>query len=316
MYHNQQRRHGGLAIMWRKNIGYAMKVLKLPMQSDRIMVISVNIPDRLPLFIINVYCPTTNATINNYNDVIDDLQVLYDTYKDEGIVILCGDLNAQLGVEAGPRGNCPQSIRGKCLVRYLDHNNVYSLVTEGTCTGPVCTYWPDDDHKSPTQIDHFIINREHKDIVINCSVSDDDSANTSDHVPIHLTISTQLRRYNPAHRTMYNWSLCNVELYGQVLRSLLRDNMCEVTINDKDDIETYLARVQECITFAMTQCVPLVKRSHYKRPYWDNELKMAHGIQKEKRTVWVQEGRPRGMQHASYKSYKECKKAFAKIVTC
>jgi hypothetical protein len=314
MYHNQQRKHGGLAIMWRKNIGYAIKLLKLPLQSDRIMVISVNMPDRLPLFIINVYCPTTNASITDYNDVIDDLQVLYDTYKDQGIVILCGDFNAQLGVEAGPRGNSPQSIRGKCLVRFLDHNNVYSSVTEGTCTGPLCTYWPDDDHKSPTQIDHFILNREYKHIVVNCSVSDDDSANTSDHCPIHITIGTLLRRYYPAHRTMYNWSLCNVELYGQVLRSVLHDKMCELTISGKDGIDTYLARVQECITIAMTQCVPLMQRSHYKRPYWDNELKMAHNIQKEKRMVWVQEGRPRGMQHASYQSYKSSKKVFAKML--
>jgi len=142
-------------------------------------------------------------------------------------------------------------------------------------------------------------------------VSDDHSANTSDHVPIHVTIGTHLRRYNPAYRAMYNWSVCNLELYGQVLRNLLRDKLDEFNINNKDDIDTYLSRLQECITTAMTQCVPLMQSSPHKRPYWDNELKVAHGVQKEKRKVWIQEGRPRGMQHASYQSYKSCKKAFA-----
>ena len=35
--------------------------------------------------------------------------------------MLCGDFNAQLGVEAGTRGNDPQSIRGTCLLQFMNH---------------------------------------------------------------------------------------------------------------------------------------------------------------------------------------------------
>jgi len=198
------RRNGGLAIMWRKDISYSVSEVTLPICTDRIMAIRLDMPDKVPLVVINVYFPTTNMSVNDYQDVIDDLQVIYDTYINDSNVIVCGDFNGQLGSQAGPRGNNPPTIRGQHLLRFLDHNAACSLVVDGICDGQICTFWPGDDIRSPSQIDHFIISRDNFHIVQNCSVCDDHSLNTSDHVPIFLSVSISITRHLPYQRVTYN----------------------------------------------------------------------------------------------------------------
>ena len=126
--HNNRVRQGGLAIVWRKNIDYAITDVPLTVQTDRIMAVLVRSQQNTPIVIINVYCPTTNETIDAYQDVMNNLQIVYDTFSDNSIVIMCGDFNAQLGITAGPRGQDPQSYRGKYLQELMTHNGMCSLV--------------------------------------------------------------------------------------------------------------------------------------------------------------------------------------------
>ena len=135
--------------------------------------------------------------------------------------------------------------------------------------------------------------------------------NTSDHIPIVVRVNTDLKRHKPAGRISYNWSKCDMEQYGQVVRNILASKMKNILVNHKHDIDIYLRAMQEALSYAMIQCVPVSKKCKYKRPYWDNELKVADELQKQKRRDWVIQGTLRGMHYDSYKSYKATKRQFA-----
>ncbi|KAJ8299638.1 hypothetical protein KUTeg_023698 [Tegillarca granosa] len=49
------------------------------------------------------------------------------------------------------------------------------------------------------------------------------------------------------------------------------------------------------------------------KPYWNNDVKMAHKNERNARKIWVTEGKPRGMQHDSYRNYKRFKNIFRKV---
>ncbi len=73
-------------------------------------------------------------------------------------------------------------------------------------------------------------------------------------------------------------------------------------------------RLQKDIITSMDLCIPVSRSCPHQKPYWDAELKQCHDDQKHKRRVWIQEGRPRGMQYASYSTYKAGKRQFAKLL--
>ncbi|VDI24480.1 Hypothetical predicted protein [Mytilus galloprovincialis] len=49
------------------------------------------------------------------------------------------------------------------------------------------------------------------------------------------------------------------------------------------------------------------------KPYWNADVKQAHTKERNMRRVWMQDGRPRGMQHESYFNYKRAKRDFRNI---
>ncbi|CAC5401107.1 unnamed protein product [Mytilus coruscus] len=49
------------------------------------------------------------------------------------------------------------------------------------------------------------------------------------------------------------------------------------------------------------------------KPYWNADVKKAHTKERSMRRVWMQDGRPRGMQHESYFNYKRAKRDFRNI---
>jgi endonuclease/exonuclease/phosphatase family metal-dependent hydrolase len=313
MYNNRIRQ-GGLAIMWRNSIDYAITELPLTVKTDRIMAICIQSPGNTPVIIVNVYCATTNETTDKFQDIINNLQIVFDTYSDNNIVIMCGDFNAQLGQSAGPRSQHPQNYRGKYFQEFITYNSTCSLITQNICQGPVSTYWPDGDNRNPSQIDHFIVDMDYMSVISYCSVYDDDCSNTSDHVPILLCIDHNVTRYVFKQRLVYNWEKCDTMQYGQVVREQISNQLSDFTIHNSADIDMYLIKLQECLIVAMTQCVPTATKCPYKRPYWDNELGAAHKLQKSKRQVWISNGRPRGMDYDCYREYKLSKKTFGKLL--
>ena len=63
---NNNLRRGGVAILWRKCIGYAVSDVRLNLDTDRIVGIKIHCPGKLPTFIFSVYMPSTNFSTNEY----------------------------------------------------------------------------------------------------------------------------------------------------------------------------------------------------------------------------------------------------------
>jgi exonuclease III len=314
---NSNIRQGGLAILWRKNIGYAISELQLGLNTDRIMGIKIQSNGQEPIFLFNVYLPSTNASLSEYQHIIDLLQIAYDTYFEQGLVLLAGDFNAQLGsTQNTRRAGTVQTIRGKYLESFLCHNNLYSLVADNMCTGPVCTYWSDNNIGVSSQIDHFVIAHDLRRYISWCKVFDDNDLNTSDHVPIMCKLHVYINRHQPQKRTTYNWGRCDVNEYSQVVRQGIIDTMVDEPVTSVVQIDNMLQKLQSVIQAAMDRCVPKSKACPFVRPYWDQEIKEFYNDQKQKRHVWIEDGKPRGMQHLSYNSYKRAKRLFAKLLRC
>ena len=93
--------------------------------------------------------------------MLDMVQIAYDTYFGPGVVLLGGDFNAQISSNCNRRAGVAQNIRGNYLEAFLTHNNMYSLLSDNICTGPLYTYWSDNNSGVSSQIDHFTIANDH-----------------------------------------------------------------------------------------------------------------------------------------------------------
>ena len=55
------------------------------------------------------------------------------------------------------------------------------------------------------------------------------------------------------------------------------------------------------------------KFNRHTKPYWTNEIKVQHSESRRLRRIWISEGRPRGMNHLSYRNYKKAKNNFRQL---
>ena len=307
-------RKGGVATLWRKNIDYAITKLDIPTHCDRFIGICVNYPNQLPIFIINVYFPASSCDISMYIDCLNMLQIIVDQYSSQGVVIVAGDINGQLGPAPMRRPGTCQNERGKYFNDFLFYNQMFSTVSDISCKGPLFTYYPDYILNKPSQIDHFVLNLEYVDVVKACYVHDENVINLSDHVPISMSLNININRYECNSRAVYDWNRCDINQYKVLLDSNLTGADTINCLEPKQDINDRLTNIQNSIVKTMTKCVPVYKSCPYKRPYWDSELANAHRGQKLKRYIWVMEGRPRGWNYKCYAEYKNSKKIFAKLL--
>ena len=315
MEHNPSLRQGGVAILWRKAMGYAISDVCLNIVTDRVVGIVLQRQEQLPVYIFTVYMPSTNATMDDYQQILDILQVIYDTFFEKGIIVISGDFNAQLGSnKTGRRQGVEQNIRGKILEQYMMRNNLCSLVVDQLCTGPMYTYWSDNNTDRASQIDHILIANDHKLSVLECNVFDYESLNTSDHVPVMCKLDTGIPLYTRASRVAYNWSKGDLEAYKQCIREYIISSANSNNLSDTNDIDNLLSQIQGCIISSMDRCIPVSRSRPHQRPYWDADLEQTHAFQKSKRHIWILSGRPRGMNYATYSAYKEAKRQFAKLL--
>lgn len=61
---------------------------------------------------------------------------------------------------------------------------------------------------------------------------------------------------------------------------------------------------------AASTTIPTSKYRLYLKPEWTPKVKHLHDLERQKRRMWISEGRPRGMCHESYKNYKRAKRDF------
>ena len=91
---NRRVGKGGVAILWHKSLDH--HVTPLDITSDRICGIQYRLNQHLNFYILQVYAPSSNHSVQVYRDFIDHLHAIISTYCHYGLVILMGNFNAHL----------------------------------------------------------------------------------------------------------------------------------------------------------------------------------------------------------------------------
>ena len=79
--------HGGIALLWKHTIDDFVTPLE-NIESDCIVGIRCDFDNCDPLFILSVYLPSSNSTIDEFKEYLDFLWALYDSLSDKGHVVI------------------------------------------------------------------------------------------------------------------------------------------------------------------------------------------------------------------------------------
>ena len=70
-------------------------------------------------------------------------------------------------------------------------------------------------------------------------------------------------------------------------------NVMKMTLKSHDPNQTSDLIISSILRSA-DECLPKVKFNKHTKPYWSNDLKLAHAESRRLRRVWINLGRPRG----------------------
>lgn len=307
---------GGVAILWHKK--YDRNITPLSLDDDRIIGIKFVVNSSLSIYFFQMYLPCSNHALCVYKEYVGRLYNIISLYSENGIVILMGDMNINL--LPGSSGNS-SSNRSKCFMKFLQETSMLSVNKLEHCCGPKSTF-VSYDNTTETCIDHIIFPSDKLHYVVGCKILDDDCLNVSRHRPV--LCSVKIPNFDIVEpvcaQPSINWKkvtdnsiIAYQEILGhnENLQYLVNNEMnCKTAID-----QAYSVLVNE-IKNSAQKCFPSKRFKSYLKPYWNAELSALHCIMRQKRAMWIQNGRPRGNNFVSYREYKAAKCKFRKKHRC
>ena len=187
----------GVALLWKYSINDFVTPIK-SIQSDRIVGIKCEFSGCRPLFILGVYLPSSNHTLDEFQECLHLLWALYESLSADGFVIVLGDVNGDFGNCLGVRDKKEPNVRGKLLIDFANFFNVCPVNLLSSCSGPLETYISHCGRFRST-IDYILLPNYLRNKIIMSKTFDFDADNTSDHQPIILKLDhiTQLSNDQP-----------------------------------------------------------------------------------------------------------------------
>ena len=303
---------GGVALFWKRSID--SKITLLNIDDDRIIGIQYQLSEFNFIFVIQVYFPSANYRIAEFESYLFKLQDLCSMYSDKGTLIIMGDFNAHKNGRVFLKGH---DRRSNLLQQFLSGNNFLSVNTLPLCTGATSTFVSYSGEYT-SMIDHILIQIEKIDLVSTCNVLDDDALNVSTHRPIVMHIElpyVEQIASSTAFRRRVRWRGVGHEVLDQYRDSL--DQSClnmsanSNCIRTENEINSLYSDIVSVIRSASDEFLPCSKKfNKHLKPYWDQTLKELHDLMRAKRNVWISDNRPRGNSFISYKAYKDAKRIF------
>ena len=77
-----------------------------------------------------------------------------------------------------------------------------------------------------------------------------------------------------------------------------------------NDTLQFYNKILEILTQAAKETIPNIKYNRHAKPYWSESVKKCHADMSYHRGLWINEGRPRGMQFVTFRLYKKAKDKF------
>ena len=310
------RGQGGVALFWRKSIAGASPLKSLV--HDRICGIKIQLDSGSTLYIYSVYLPSIGSD-DNYDYVLDELNVVISTIEPDDTLIICGDLNGNIGCLGGQRGVDRPNKHGNSLNKFLCENNLVALNMLNRCSGPIHT------HVGPlgsSTLDYIVVRKRDVDLVKSISVIDDPIMNLSDHRVVSGCFEY---RYNedllqPSdHSGTLKWGKITgndirtkytnplADDLTQIRESLLHDDMSEHKLDQfVDEIIRVIKKAEKVI--------PRAKYRPNIKPYRNDNLSDLKRKKIASYRIWVADGRPRDVLNLYYVQYKMDKRNFAKEI--
>ncbi len=313
--------HCGVALMWKDDLSQYIRPVKT-VGLDRICAVEVCFPGRKILTVIAVYLPHAACTIANYTEQLDSLETLVHERHLRGDVTILGDLNAHFGPDAGIRCWGKTTVNGGKFLDFSRRNELSIVDIEEGATGPVHTFA--NDMGGSSYIDHCVVTSEVRTNVHRCWVFQDCIANTSDHLPIGITLAVgaQLTAVDEpcSAYTRIKWHKLDSayiqetytrrmeEASGQLLQARAMQTSLG-TLGNKTNIDKLAVDFTEAV-HASCSGMPMEGRQKHLKPYWSPELSMLSKQEKTTWKAWIQAGRPRSADDTVYQQYKAAKRIF------
>ena len=287
-----RRGQGGVAIFWKKDMKGVSIIQTI--KHDRICGIRVECADSSVLVFLSVYMPASGSR-DNLTITLDELGAVIENLEDGSIPIICGDFNGNIGFEGGPRGTDVPTRAGKAVLKFIYDQNVVAANLLRKASGSVNTYV---GHNGSSVIDYILVPRYMASKIKSCHTGRNEALNTSDHLPIELTLNIDALPRSvlidkPQNRI--RWDKCSADFISRVYQVPVYVKL--TGINDKlDNHEVTNAEIDSCtdsIIKALHEAavnVPKSKFASHLKPYWCEEL----NVLKKAKMGWFNEWKSKG----------------------
>ncbi len=304
---------GGTALLYRKELSGMVEEINLDCNRICGMEILSGDNEAVYIFAVYMYLPTSNRSDDLYNDYIQRLRDIYLAYSERGHVILLGDFNAT--IRKFPGSNNARDNMLSALVRAFSLCPANSLPIR---SGPRFTFHAYDGGPQ-AELDYILIPEELSGLITRVEVKDDHSFNVSDHHPVLTSIAYSVYAtsgpdviYQPHQRPAFEKAVQQdlISGYEMCLALYLGEVESPVTDCTPEEVQNFYNHIVQSISAASSRCIPHKRYRKFLKPYWKGVVKAAHGVMGRTRQAWISDGRPRGMEHPTFKRYKEAKDQF------
>lgn len=323
--------HSGIALFWRNHLSQYVKQIN-DIDSDRICAIELVLPNVKPIVVVSVYLPHGTSTIANYEEELAVLEKLvYNAAENGWTIVVLGDFNAHFGPEHGCRGWGRTSPNGRELARFVEQNYLHIVDIDEPGYGPVYTF---HSHAGTSYIDHCIVSDNMKDAVGKVWVYDECVRNSSDHMPVGLTIAVP--KCGPDSQFVPNrnrleapkgiaWSkMSDREIRAKytdplevlMTRVLEKHGVSQdsayvnVLLSSSEELERYTADIKEAFSSITSELACGKKKRFHLKPYWTDQLSVLSREEKAAWKRWIGAGKPRHLGSEEWQSYKNAKREF------
>ena len=311
---NRRVGKGGIGIMWHKRIDNI--ITHLDINSRYVIGIRVTITPEQYLYVFQIYLPCKTHSIWTYKNAIEDLENIICLYLGKGRLMVMGDFNTELPTRNQSGGTLDG--RGNILAGLMMRHDLMAIHTLDICKGAEFTNVPFNT-KRQTLIDHMLIPKNEIQNLHSCNIIEDNALNFSTHRPITCSLSIFTHERVGLHMQSHIIKWKNVkqkyiDKYTQYLESNHKlQSALNTNIQTKTDVDRLYQIIVQVINEATNECIPRTKFKPFIKPYWTKTLSVQHDLMKALRSVWINEGRPRGDWSPSYREYKNAKAAFKRL---
>ncbi|CAG2218547.1 unnamed protein product [Mytilus edulis] len=254
----------------------------LPDGGNRIIGIKFNTTQ--PFIFLSTYLPCRgNAnSIDNYQEILDELSEIYIKYSNAFRIVIGGDMNASIYRD---------SKQDKVFRDFIKENN---LLIPPSC-GKTFTFYHYNG-RDTSQIDYFL---ESKSVISNYLTFIRESINTSTHDPILTTIPCNIQANEEINSLIenkrINWNKVDKTAYQEEIENKLSTWTDEINLNlTFDNIPDKINELCTIMAASASKC-SRSKRSKCKRlkkKPWTPELENMAKINRDHFAKWKAAGRP------------------------